>query len=223
MQVKDVMVHGAVTIDSDASVADAACLMHDQDVGMLIAMKDDRASGVVTDRDLLVKCIGAGDMPDSRPLRAYMSSPVISITPESDVMDAARLLRNKRIQRLAVEDGGVLLGVVSYTDISQAVGQMMHDLMFGAGQVRRVPSAIEVGRVVHYYNKLGVAVLDLDVPIHKGDTLHFAGRATDFSQPLESMEINHKQVDDAFVNDDVAVQVNGRVRTGDRVYKEYEF
>ena len=65
-------------------------------------------------------------------------------------------------------------------------------------------------------------MLDLDVPIHKGDTLHFAGRATDFSQPVTSMEINRKPVDDAFVNDDVAVKVVSRVRTGDRVYKEYE-
>ena len=223
MQVKDIMVHGAVTIDSGASVADAAMLMHDQDVGMLVLMEGERAAGVVTDRDLLVKCVGSDDIPSSRPVGAYMSTPVVSVTPVTDIMDAAKQLRNKGIQRLAVEDGGVLLGVVSYTDISQAVGQMMHDLMFGAGQVRRVPSAIEVGRVVHYFNKLEVAVLDLDVPIHKGDTLHFAGRATDFSQPVTSMEINHEQVDDAFVNDDVAIKVEKRVRTGDRVYKEYDF
>jgi CBS domain-containing protein len=222
MQVKDVMVHGAVTIDAGASVADAARLMHDQDVGMLIVTNDEKATGVVTDRDLLVKCIGEGDMPDVRPVRAYMTAPLISVSPHADVLDAARFLQSKHIQRLAVEDGGVLIGVVSYTDISQAMAQVMNDLLLGAGRVRRVPGAIEVGRVLHYYNKLGVAVLDLDVPIHKGDTLHFAGRATDFTQEVRSMEINHRQVDDAFVHDDVAVKVDGRVRTGDRVYREYE-
>jgi signal-transduction protein with cAMP-binding, CBS, and nucleotidyltransferase domain len=150
VQVEDVMVHGAVTIDSGASVADAAHLMSSRGVGMLIVTTKEHPVGVVTDRDLLVRCVGEGDMPGTWPIRAYMSTPVISVSPDADLMEAAKLLHTKRIQRLAVERGGVLLGVVSYADISHAMGQMMQGLISTTVQTRRAPNSIEAGRLMHY-------------------------------------------------------------------------
>lgn len=219
MRVKDVMVYGAIMIEPTASVADAAGLMAEEDVGMLVVGKGDKAEGVITDRDLLVRCVGQGEMPDSRLVSEYLSSPVMGIEPDEDLVVASHTMREQHVQRLPVIENGKLLGVVSYTDIAQSFGQVMYDLMFGAGEVRQMPAAMQVGRVTHYYNHQGVAVVDLNAPVHKGDTIRIVGHATNFKQTAESMEIDHKPITDAFPGDDVAIKVTSRVRSGDRLYR----
>lgn len=219
MQVKDVMVYGAVMIEPRASVADAAALMASEDVGMLVVGRGDTAEGVITDRDLLVRCVGEGEMPDSRLVSEYLSAPVISVGPDVDIVEASHAMRERHVRRLPVVKGGKLLGVISHTDIIQSFGQVMYDLMYGAGEVRHMPAAGLTGRVTHYYGHRGVAVVDLIAPVHQGDKVHFVGRTTDFGQAVGSMEIDHKPVSDAFPGDDVAIKVESRVRTGDRLYR----
>ena len=63
------------------------------------------------------------------------------------------------------------------------------------------------------------AVIDLNVPLHKGDSIRIVGHTTNFKQDIESMEINHETVTAAYPGDDLAIKVLGRVRSGDRVYK----
>lgn len=219
MRVKDVMVYGAVMIEPTASVADAAALMAQEDVGMLVVGKGDRAEGVITDRDLLVRCVGQGEMADSRLVSEYLSSPVLTISPDEDLVVASQMMREKHIQRLPVVENGDLKGVISYTDIAQSFGQVMYDLMFGAGEVRQMPAAMQVGRVTHYYNHQGVAVVGLSAPVHRGDTVRFVGKSTNFKQTVDSMEIDHKPIKDAFPGDDLAIKVDSRVRSGDRIYR----
>ncbi len=219
MRVKDVMVYGAVMIEPTASVADAAALMAQEDVGMLVVGKGDKAEGVITDRDLLVRCVGQGEMPDSRLVSEYLTSPVIGIAPDEDLVVASHMMRERHVQRLPVVENGELQGVVSYTDIAQSFGQVMYDLMFGAGEVRQMPSAMQVGRVTHYYSHQGVAVVDLIAPVRSGDTLRFVGHSTNFKQKAESLEIDHKPISEAFPGDDAALKVESRVRSGDRLYR----
>jgi len=222
MQVKDVMVYGAVMIEPTSSVADAATLMAKEDVGMLIVGNESNVEGVITDRDLLVRCLGEGEMPDTRSVGEYLSAPALTIDPDADLMDAAHMLREKSVQRLPVVQEGKLAGVVSYTDIAQSFGRVMGDLMFGAGEVRHMPAAVMVGHVNHYFNHLGVAAMDLSMPVHKGDNLRIVGHSTNFKQKVGSMEIDHKTVTAAFPGDDVAMKLDRRVRSGDRVYRTPE-
>ncbi|MEK6711001.1 MAG: translation elongation factor-like protein [Nitrospinota bacterium] len=79
-----------------------------------------------------------------------------------------------------------------------------------------------IGRITHYYNKLGVATLDLEEPLKVGDRIHVEGRTTDLGQPVESIEIEHRSVPKAFPGDSAAVKVAGRVRPGDTVLLEEE-
>ena len=82
-----------------------------------------------------------------------------------------------------------------------------------------------IGRVSHYYSKLGVAGLTLTEPLHKGDRIHIVGHSygttspTDVEQTVDSMEIEHRQVDDAGPEDAVAVEVSEKVREGDDVFR----
>lgn len=79
-----------------------------------------------------------------------------------------------------------------------------------------------IGKVTHYYKKLGVAALDLEEPLLVGDRVHIAGHTTDLEQPVESLEIEHRRVSRALPGQSAAVKVLDRVRPGDAVLLEEE-
>ncbi len=78
---------------------------------------------------------------------------------------------------------------------------------------------IEVGKVTHYFNKIGVAVIELKDKLKVGDKIHIKGATTDFTQVIESMQINHSPVQEAGYGQSIGLKVEDRVREGDIVYK----
>ncbi len=77
-----------------------------------------------------------------------------------------------------------------------------------------------VGHVIDYFTKISVAAIDIDSgEIRIGDTIHFSGHTTDFSQKVESMQIDKEEVNTARAGDSVGIKVKERVRDGDEVYK----
>lgn len=79
-----------------------------------------------------------------------------------------------------------------------------------------------VGKVTHYYNKLGVAAVEVDHgKIHKGDKLHIVGHTTDTELVVDSLELNHHQIDEAEEGQNVGIKVDDHVREHDEVYKAY--
>jgi translation elongation factor EF-1alpha len=79
-----------------------------------------------------------------------------------------------------------------------------------------------VGRVTHYFGRIGVAVLELTGSLRLGDTILILGHTTDLTQHVESMEIEHRKIQVAEPGMDVALQVAEPVRNGDEVYKVVE-
>ena len=77
----------------------------------------------------------------------------------------------------------------------------------------------EVGRVVGYFGKIGVAAIEPTAAIAVGDTLHFKGHTTDFTTKVESMQIEGQQVEKAGAGDSVGIKVPEKARDGDLVYK----
>ena len=77
-----------------------------------------------------------------------------------------------------------------------------------------------IGRVVHYFDKIGVAVIKLDAPLMAGDTIRIAGgEETDFSQTVDSMEVEHEKIEKAKKGDEVGLKIKDKVREGYKVYK----
>ena len=76
-----------------------------------------------------------------------------------------------------------------------------------------------VGKVSHYYNRIGVAVIDLKDSLQIGDQVHFFGRSTDFLQEITSMQIENESITEAGKGQEIAVKVEKRVRNQDKVYK----
>ena len=76
-----------------------------------------------------------------------------------------------------------------------------------------------VGKVTHYYGKIGVAVVELSDELSVGDTISIEGKTTNFQQKVESMEIEHERVKTAKAGDAIGLKVREKVREGDSVYK----
>lgn len=77
----------------------------------------------------------------------------------------------------------------------------------------------EVGVVTHYYSKIGVGIIELSDSLKTGDKIAIKGHSTDLEETLDSMQIDHKDVDEAKKGDVVGIKVSDHVREGDKVYK----
>ncbi len=81
----------------------------------------------------------------------------------------------------------------------------------------------KVGEVVKFFAKPGVAAIVItDGVLRTGDTIHIKGHTSDFTQKVESMQINNQAVDEARVGDDVGIKTVERARPGDIAYKVVE-
>ena len=77
----------------------------------------------------------------------------------------------------------------------------------------------EIGKISHYFTKIGVAVIELSGPLAVGDKILFQGSTTDFEQTVSSMQIEHKNIAKAQAGQSIGLKVANRVREGDVVYK----
>ena len=75
-----------------------------------------------------------------------------------------------------------------------------------------------IGIVTHYFSKAGVAVVKVDSALRVGDHVAIRGATTNFTQSIDSMEIDHKAVEQAKKGDEVGMKVGDRVREGDKLY-----
>lgn len=77
----------------------------------------------------------------------------------------------------------------------------------------------EIGKVVHFYNKIMVAVLSLSGELIVGDKVKFVHAGQEFEQTIESMEVNHQKVQTAKPGDEVAIQTAQKVHENTLIYK----
>jgi signal-transduction protein with cAMP-binding, CBS, and nucleotidyltransferase domain len=107
-----------IIIDADASIVDAAKLMRDNNVGsIIVAEKTKEPVGILTEWDLLSRVIAEGKNIAETRIREVMSSPLVRIGADAKVGDAVRLMTNRGIRRVAVFEGGVLVGTLTQSQI----------------------------------------------------------------------------------------------------------
>jgi translation elongation factor EF-1alpha len=82
----------------------------------------------------------------------------------------------------------------------------------------------ELGKVTHYFGKISVAVVEVteDEVLKKGDKIHVKGATTDFEQQVDSMQVNHQDVEEAKKGDAIGLKVDEAVRENDQVFKVVE-
>lgn len=76
-----------------------------------------------------------------------------------------------------------------------------------------------IGKITHYFGNIGVAVLELEDTLRVGDTIRIVGGTTDFTQIVDSMEIEHEKVEEAKAGDSIGLKVKEKIREGYQVYK----
>jgi CBS domain-containing protein len=118
MVVKDVMSSPVVTLDEDETSNKVANLMDENDLGCVIILnKAGKPVGIITERDLVVRVLAKNLMPDAIKAKEIMTSPLVTITPEATISEAARRMSRLDIRRLGVVYKGNLVGVISSRDI----------------------------------------------------------------------------------------------------------
>lgn len=80
----------------------------------------------------------------------------------------------------------------------------------------------EVGKITHYYNKIGVGIVELSDKLKVGDKIHIKGHSEDFDQEVGSMQIDHKPTEEAKKGDVIGLKMDEKVHEGDVVYKVKE-
>ena len=78
----------------------------------------------------------------------------------------------------------------------------------------------EVGKITHFFSKISVAVIELKAPLKVGDTIVVKGPTTDFQQVVDSMQIEHENVQKAIAGQSIGLRVAQRVRETDAVFKK---
>ncbi len=77
-----------------------------------------------------------------------------------------------------------------------------------------------IGKVTHYYGGIGVAIIKFNKEVEVGEDVHFKGSSTDFSQKIESMQYDHKDIKSAKKGQEVGIKTDEKVREGDEVFEE---
>lgn len=115
---KDVMTRGVVTISPSATIAEAAKVMSENKVGCLIIIENNRPVGIITDTDILARVVSKELNPSKVKVKNVMSTPLITIAPDADISEAARLMEQTQVKRLPVMKNNRLVGLISTTDLA---------------------------------------------------------------------------------------------------------
>ena len=119
MKLRDVMTSSVVKIHPDETVAVAARALERYNIGALpVCGNDGRLCGMVTDRDLVTRCLASNRQPEKTKVRDVMTGNVISAMPDMDTGAAAHLMGRQQIRRLPVVENGKLCGMVSLGDLA---------------------------------------------------------------------------------------------------------
>jgi CBS domain-containing protein len=118
-KINDSMAENPCAIDSDKPVTYAAQMMRDEDVGFAPIVEGDRLIGTLTDRDIAVRVVAEGRDPNETLVRDVATNNLITVDPEDDLDEAMRLMARHQVRRLAVVQGGRLVGVIAQADVAR--------------------------------------------------------------------------------------------------------
>ena len=131
--VRDVMTRPVITADANIDVLTAAKRMALANVGCLIVVSGEKPIGILTERDLVKKIVAKATDPQAVKVGEVMSSPLVTISPEASLRDAASLMLKSGVKRLPVTSNGRLVGIITDTDLvsgsSLGLSDVLSDLL----------------------------------------------------------------------------------------------
>ena len=129
------MEKSVITVDSATTVADAIKVMLQSNVWSVVVVKRGLPEGVVTERDLIRRCVAKGLVPDRLPIEKIMTSPLITIGPDATIREAMSLMVEKDIRRLFVVNEGMIVGRITQGHLLESTLEVMSSLSSLSGQL----------------------------------------------------------------------------------------
>jgi CBS domain-containing protein len=132
--IRDLRTKDPRTLESGASVVDAARVMRDEDAGIVPVVEGEKLVGTVTDRDIAIRVVAEGKSPESVTVGEIASRDLVTIDPQQDLDEALRLMARHQVRRLpVVEEDGKLVGIVAQADIArnasdEQTGNLVEDI-----------------------------------------------------------------------------------------------
>ncbi len=115
---RDLMTPAVAAVSPDSTVADVAQIMRDRNIGNVLVVDDGTLRGIVTDRDIAARVVAAGEDPRQTPIKAYMTTNVITGQPNWSVEKVAETMGKHQIRRLPIVEKGSVVGIVSLGDVA---------------------------------------------------------------------------------------------------------
>jgi CBS domain-containing protein len=116
--IREVMTADPRTVESSATLTDAAQAMRDDDIGAVLVVDGGRVTGIVTDRDIAVRAVAEGADPQTTKVADVCSSQLSALTVDQTVEDAIRLVRENNVRRIPVVQDGRPAGIVTIGDLA---------------------------------------------------------------------------------------------------------
>ena len=119
MKLRQIMTDSVIPIDPEETVDVAARTLAHYNIGALpVCSADGKLRGILTDRDLVTRCLAANRLPENTKVKDIMTRQVISAQPDMDVGVAAHLMGRQQVRRLPITENGKLCGMVSLGDMA---------------------------------------------------------------------------------------------------------
>lgn len=119
VKVKDLMTKNVTTAEINSSIAEVAQNMKNLDVGSIpVCDNNQHVVGIVTDRDIVLRSVAEGSNVNDTKAQEVMSTQIVSVSPETDVHEAANIMAKQQVRRLPVVENGKLVGIVAIGDFA---------------------------------------------------------------------------------------------------------
>jgi len=151
------------TVQADATITRAARMMASNGISCVVAMHRDQVAGIVTEKDVLRRVVALRKDPDQTSVSDVMSCPLTTVPVSYSVLSAGRKMDNLRLHRVVVMDGNKIVGIVTQTDIMQAV-RNEHERLEGERRVMKSELAALVEYMLNDLQKLRVFLRRIDAP-----------------------------------------------------------
>jgi CBS domain-containing protein len=117
VRVKEAMTAKVVTVSSNAPVNEPAMMMAEKKIGSIVVVDDGKPIGMITERDLAFGVVAKNRLPNEVKVKEVMTTPLISVSPDTTITEASRIMAKNNIRRLPIIEGSNLLGILTTRDV----------------------------------------------------------------------------------------------------------
>lgn len=148
MAIREIMTRPVITATSDLDVLTAARRMGSANVGSLIIVSDDKPVGILTERDLVKKIVARALDPRSIKVGEVMNTPLVTISPDASLREAATLMIKNKVKRLPVISDEKLVGIITDTDLVSGSSLGLEDVLCDLVEMHRDSIHFQEGREI---------------------------------------------------------------------------